>query len=208
MGLAAGGTDVSARIIASRLSEMWGQTLVVDNRPGAGTAIAADITAKAVPDGYTLFLCSIASHGIAPFLYKKLGYNHIKDFAPISLIGTTPNILVVHPALPTKSISEFIAHAKANPGKINFASPGVGISPHMTMELFRLTTAINFVHVSYKGGAPALAELLGGHIQAMFDNLSTQLAPIKAGRVRALAVTSSKRSVYLSDVPTMIESGA
>jgi tripartite-type tricarboxylate transporter receptor subunit TctC len=208
VGVAAGGgTDVSARIVASRLSEMWGQTLVVDNRPGAGTTIGAEIAAKAVPDGYTLLLCAAASHGIAPHLYKKLGYNHIKDFSPISLIGTTPNVLVVHPSLPAKSVSEFITHAKANPGKINFASAGVGTSPHMTMELFRLTTGINIVHIPYKGGAPALAELLGGHIQAMFDNLSTQLSTIKAGRVRALAVTSSKRSTYIPDVPTMIESG-
>lgn len=202
-----GGVDVSARIVAQKMSELWGQTMVVDNRAGAGGTIATDIAAKAPADGYSLLFCGIWSHGVAPSLYRKLSYDHYKDFAPVSMVGTTPNVLVVNPAVPAKTVSEFIAYTKANNGKTVIASPGVGSSPHMTMELFRLTTGINFVHVPYKGGAPALVDLLGGHIPAMFDNMSTQLAVMKSGRTRALAVTSPKRSVHLPDVPTMIESG-
>ena len=202
-----GGVDVSGRILAQKMSELWGQTMVVDNRAGAGGTIGTDIAAKAPADGYTLLLCGIWSHGVAPSLYKKLPYDHYKDFAPVSMIGTTPNVLVVNPAVPAKSVSEFIAYTKANNGKIVIASPGSGSSPHMTMELFRLTTGINIVHVPYKGGAPALVDLLGGHIQSMFDNMSTQLATMKTGRTRALAVTSPKRSMHMPDVPTMTESG-
>jgi len=202
-----GGVDVTARIVASKLSEIWGQQLVVDNRAGAGGTIATDIAAKAAPDGYSLLFCGIWSHGVAPSLYKQLPYDHYRDFAPVSLIGTTPNVLVVNPAVPAKSVSEFIAYAKANDGKIAIAHPGAGSSPHMTLELFRLTTGVNVVPVPYKGGAPALVDLLGGHIPAMFDNMSTQLSVIKSGRTRALAVTSPKRTAHLPDVPTMIEAG-
>jgi tripartite-type tricarboxylate transporter receptor subunit TctC len=204
---AGGGVDITARIVASKLSEIWGQQLVVDNRAGAGGTIATDIAAKAPPDGYSLLLCGIWSHGVAPSLYKSLPYDHYKDFAPVSLIGTTPNVLVVNPALPPKSVSEFIAYTKANNGRITVAHPGVGSSPHMTLELFRLTTGINIVAVPYKGAAPALVDLLGGHLQAMFDNMSSQLLMMQSGRTRALAVTSPRRSVHLPDVPTMIESG-
>ncbi len=202
-----GGVDITARIVAAKLSEIWGQQLVVDNRAGAGGTIATEIAAHAPADGYTLLLCGIWSHGVAPSLYKTLGYDHIRDFAPVSLIGTTPNMLVVLPSFPAKSVSEFIAYVKANPGKVAVASPGAGSSPHMTLELFRLTTGTDFVHVPYKGGAPALADLLGGHIQAMFDNMSSQVATIKAGRTRVLAVTSSKRNAHFPEVATMIESG-
>jgi tripartite-type tricarboxylate transporter receptor subunit TctC len=202
-----GGVDVTARIVAAKLSEIWGQQLVVDNRAGAGGTIATDIAAKSAPDGYSLLFCGIWSHGVAPSLYKQLPYDHYRDFAPISLIGTTPNVLVVNPTLAAKSVSEFIAYTKANNGKISIAHPGVGSSPHMTLELFRLTTGISVVAVPYKGGAPALVDLLGGHIPAMFDNMSTQLALLKSGRTRALAVTSPKRTAHLPDVPTMIESG-
>ena len=202
-----GGVDVTARIVASKLNELWGQPVVIDNRAGAGGTIATDIAAKAPADGYSLLFCGIWSHGVAPSLYRHLPYDHYKDFAPVSMVGTTPNVLVVNPSVPTKSISEFIAYTKANAGKVIIASPGVGSSPHMAMELFRLTTGIDIVHVPYKGGAPALTDLLGGHIPAMFDNMSTQLSVIKSGRTRALAVTSPKRSVHLPDVPTMRESG-
>ena len=202
-----GGVDVTARIVAAKLSELWGQTMVVDNRAGAGGTIATDIAAKAPADGYSLLLCGIWSHGVAPSLYKKLPYDHYRDFAPVSMIGTTPNVLVVNPAVPVKSVSEFIAYTKVNDGKVIIASPGTGSSPHMSMELFRLTTGINIVHVPYKGGAPALVDLLGGHVQSMFDNMSSQLATMKTGRTRALAVTSPKRSVHMPDVPTMTESG-
>jgi tripartite-type tricarboxylate transporter receptor subunit TctC len=202
-----GGVDVTARIVASKLSEIWGQQLVVDNRAGAGGTIATDIAAKAPPDGYSLLFCGIWSHGVAPSLYKHLPYDHYRDFAPVSLIGTTPNVLVVNPTVPAKSVSEFIAYTKANSGKVAIAHPGAGSSPHMTLELFRLTTGVNVVPVPYKGGAPALVDLLGGHIPAMFDNMSTQLSVIKSGRTRALAVTSPKRTAHLPDVPTMIEAG-
>jgi tripartite-type tricarboxylate transporter receptor subunit TctC len=202
-----GGVDVTARIVAGKLSEIWSQQLVVDNRAGAGGTIATDIAAKAAPDGYSLLFCGIWSHGVAPSLYKQLPYDHYRDFAPVSLIGTTPNVLVVNPAVPAKSVSEFIAYTKANNGKVAIAHPGAGSSPHMTLELFRLTTGVNVVPVTYKGGAPALVDLLGGHIPAMFDNMSTQLPVIKSGRTRALAVTSPKRTAHLPDVPTMIEAG-
>jgi tripartite-type tricarboxylate transporter receptor subunit TctC len=202
-----GGVDVTARIVAAKLTELWGQQLVVDNRAGAGGTIATDIAAKAAPDGYSLLFCGIWSHGVAPSLYKQLPYDHYRDFAPVSMIGTTPNVLVVNPTVPVKSVSEFIAYTKANNGKIAIAHPGAGSSPHMTLELFRLTTGVNVVPVPYKGGAPALVDLLGGHIPAMFDNMSTQLSVIKSGRTRALAVTSPKRTSHLPDVPTMMESG-
>jgi tripartite-type tricarboxylate transporter receptor subunit TctC len=202
-----GGVDVTARIVAAKLTELWGQQLVVDNRAGAGGTIATDIAAKAAPDGYSLLFCGIWSHGVAPSLYKQLPYDHYRDFAPVSMIGTTPNVLVVNPTVPVKSVSEFIAYTKANNGKIAIAHPGAGSSPHMTLELFRLTTGVNVVPVPYKGGAPALVDLLGGHIPAMFDNISTQLSVIKSGRTRALAVTSPKRTSHLPDVPTMMEAG-
>ncbi len=202
-----GGVDVTARIVAAKLTELWGQQLVVDNRAGAGGTIATDIAAKAAPDGYSLLFCGIWSHGVAPSLYKQLPYDHYRDFAPVSMIGTTPNVLVVNPLVPVKSVSEFIAYTKANNGKIAIAHPGAGSSPHMTLELFRLTTGVNVVPVPYKGGAPALVDLLGGHIPAMFDNMSTQLSVIKSGRTRALAVTSPKRTSHLPDVPTMMEAG-
>ena len=151
--------------------------------------------------------CNIGTHAIGPALYSKAGVDHIKDFAPISLFGTNPLVLVEHPAVPAKSVQEFLAHIKSNPGKVAIAYGGTGTSPHLTAELFRLTTGIDSVVVPYKGGSAALSDLLGGHVQAMFDGLSTQLATIKAGNVRALAVTSSKRNAHLPDTPTMIESG-
>ena len=202
-----GGVDQTARILSVKLNEIWRQPLVIDNRSGAGGTIATDLAAKAPPDGYSLLFCGIWSHGVAPALYKQLPYDHYRDFAPISMIGTTPNVLVVHPSVPAKTVSEFLGHLKTNSGKVTIASPGVGSSPHMTMELFRLTTKSEFVHVPYKGSGPALVDLLGGHIPAMFDNMTTQLALMKAGRTRALAVTSPKRTSHLPDVPTMRESG-
>jgi len=203
-----GGVDVTARIMASKLSEIWGQQLVVDNRAGAGGTIASEIAAKAAPDGYSLLLCGIWSHGVAPSLYKKLAYDHYKDFAPVSMIGTTPNALVVYPATsPAKTIQEFVAYAQANPGRLTIGHPGVGSSPHMTLELFRLATGINVIQVPYKGAALAIVDLLGGHVQSMFDNMSSQMASLKSGRTRALAVTSLQRTSHLPDVPTMIESG-
>jgi tripartite-type tricarboxylate transporter receptor subunit TctC len=202
-----GGVDISNRIVISRLSDILGQQIVIENRSGASGNLGAEIAAKATPDGYTLFGTSIAQHGVSPALYKKLPYDAVRDFAPISLYGTTPNVLVVHPSVPAKSVAEFIAYAKAGGGKINYASPGVGTSPHMTMELFKLATGVNLVHVAYKGGAPALQDVMGGHIPTLFGNLPEQLGAIKAGRTRALAVSSAKRNPTLPDVPAVAESG-
>ena len=204
---AGGGVDVASRVIAAKLTEYWGQQVVVDNRVGGGQIIATEIVAKAAPDGYTLLSCNIGTHGAGPSLFSKLPYDHIKDFAPISLMGTNPMVLVVNPGVPAKSVKEFIAHANANPGKIVVAYGGIGTSTHMATEMFRLTSGINVVLVPYKGGAAALVDVLGGHVQSMIDGLSTQMTSIKSSRVRALAVTSAKRSAYLPDTPTMIESG-
>jgi tripartite-type tricarboxylate transporter receptor subunit TctC len=202
-----GAVDIVNRIVASRLTEVLGQQVVVENRSGAAGNIGAEIAAKSTPDGYTLFACGVASHGISPAIYKKLPFDAVKDFAPISMIGKTPNVLVVHPAVPAKTVAEFIAHAKAGGGKIPYASPGIGTSPHMTMELFKLATGISLVNVAYKGGAPALQDVMGGHVVGMFGNLPEQISAIKAGRTRALAVSSLKRHPQLPDVPTVAESG-
>lgn len=202
-----GGVDIVTRIVGARWSELLGQQIVVENRAGAGGTVGADHAAKAAPDGYTLLTCQIASHGVSPALYHKLPYDHVRDFAPVSLIGKTPNVLVVHPSVPAHSLKEFIALIKANPGKYNYASPGYGTSPQMTMELFKLTAGLNLFHVPYKGGAPALADVMGGQVMGMFGNLPEQLAAIKGGKTRALAVSSAKRSPQLPDVPTVAESG-
>ena len=202
-----GGTDFTGRLVAAKLSESLGQQVVVENRGGGGGSVGADNAAKATPDGYTLLLGSIATHAVNPALYKKLPYDQIKDFAPVSLIGTVPNVLVVHPSLPAKTFAEFISYAKANPGKINYGSSGVGSPPHLSMELLRSLTGINLVHVPYKGAGPALADLLGGQVQAMCTSLAGQITFIKSGRVRALGVTTAKRNPQLPEVPTIVESG-
>lgn len=201
------GTDTVTRIVSAKLADIWGRPVIVDNRPGAGGTIGVDVAARASPDGYTLLMGTIATHGINPALYQKLPYDHIKDFAPISLIGMTPNVLVVHPAAPAKSVGEFIAHTKKNPSKINYGSAGIGSSAHLSMELFKAMTGTDVVHVPYKGGAAALADLLGGNVQAMFGTLPLQLPHIKAGKVRALGVTTAKRNAQAPTVPTIAESG-
>ena len=200
-------SDTAARIVAAPLSDMWKQPVIVENRPGAGGVPAAELVLKATPDGHTLLLCSIASHGLGPVLHKKLPYDHIKDFAPVSRIGTLPNVLIVHPSLPAKSVKEFVAYAKANPGKLQYGSSGVGNSPHLSMELLRSTTGINVVHVPQKPGQSINQEVVDGRVMAAFNNLPGVLPLAKDGKVRALAVTSAKRSAQLPDVPTMIESG-
>ena len=202
-----GGVDIVTRIVAAKWTELLGQPIVVENRAGAGGTLGADHAAKAVADGYTLLTCQVASHGVSPALYTKLPYDHIRDFAPLSLIGKTPNVLVVHPSVEARTLKEFVDLVKANPGKYNYASPGFGTSPQMTMELFKLTAGINLFHVPYKGGAPALADVMGGQVAGMFGNLPEQLAAIKGGRTRALAVSTLQRSPQLPDVPTVAESG-
>jgi tripartite-type tricarboxylate transporter receptor subunit TctC len=202
-----GGVDIVTRIVAAKWSDLLGQPIVVENRAGAGGTVGTDYAAKAAADGYTLFTCNVASHGVSPALYSKLPYDYIRDFAPISLIGKTPNVLVLHPSVPAQTLKEFIDLAKANPGKYNYASPGFGTSPQMTMELFKLTAGVDLFHVPYKGGAPALADVMGGQVAGMFGNLPEQLAAIRSGKTRALAVSTLQRSPQLPEVPTVAESG-
>ena len=199
--------DIVARLVADRLSKLWDQQVVVENRVGAGGTIAAAAVAKSPADGYTLFHCNIASSAIAPALYSKLPYDALNDFAMVSRIATTANVLLVHPSLPAKSVAEFIAQAKAHPGLISYGSPGVGTSPHLSMELFKTITGLNVVHVAYKGATPALADLMGGQIPAMLANLPAMLPHIGSGKARALATTAAKRAPQLPAVPTMLESG-
>ena len=202
-----GGTDTTGRLVLTRLGEVLGQQIVVDNRAGGGGTIGAMIAAKAAPDGYTFLFGSIATHAVNPAMYKKLPYDHIRDFAPVARIGTVPNVLVVHPALPVKTVGELLSHARASPGKINYGSAGIGSPPHLSMELLKSMTGVNIVHIPYKGAGPALAELLGGQTQVMCTSLAGQLPHIKAGRVRALAVTTARRNAQVPNVPTMIEAG-
>jgi len=202
-----GGVDITGRIVAAKLSEFWGQAMTVENRLGAGGTLAADAVAKAPADGYTFVVCNAASHGIAPSLYKKLPYDPIRDFTPISLLGITSNVMVVHPSVPATTVAEFIAYAKANPGRISFGSSGVGTSPHLSVELLKSMTGINLVHVPYKGGAQSSTDLLGGQIQLLITNLPEQIGYIKAGKTRALGVSTIKRSPQLPDLPTISEAG-
>ena len=199
-------TDIIARIFASRMGEVWGQQLIVENRPGAGGVIGMELAARATPDGYTLALCGI-NITIAPALQPNLPFNHLRDFVPISNVATLPNILVVHPGVPAKTTSEFVAYAKTNPGKMRYASSGVGASPHLTMELFKTLTGINLIHVPYKAMAQGAIDLVGGQVEAAFNNFPTQLPNVRAGKIRALGITSAKRVEQLPDVPTIIEAG-
>ena len=199
--------DIVGRLMADRLSRMWGQQVVVDNRSGAGGTVGAAISARAAPDGYTLFQCNIASSAIAASLYAKLPYDHLRDFVPITRIGTTASVLIVHPAVPAATIAEFIAHARANPGKMSYGSSAAGTSPHLGMELFKTMAKIDVVHVAYKGAPQAVSDLIGGQIPVAISNIPALLPPIQTGRARALAVTSLKRASQLPSVPTMDESG-
>ena len=204
-----GGVDTTARMVGQALGDLWGSTVIIENRPGAAGNIATEVTAKAPPDGYTLVLCNIGSHAVTPARFaKKLTYDPIGDFAFPSMIGGVPNLFMVHPSFPAKTLKQFIAYAKANPGKVNFGSSGVGGSPHLSIELLRLMTGINIVHVPYKGAAGALGDAMSGHIEASVGNLAgAPLAAVKSGRVRALGITSAKRNRQLPDVPTFAEAG-
>lgn len=204
---AGGTTDILARDVAKRLTETLGQSVVVDNRAGAGGNIGSDIVAKSAPDGYTLLMGTVGTHSINPSLYTKMPYDHVKDFAPVVLVAGVPNVLVVYPPLPVNSVADLIKLAKAKPGTINFASSGSGTSIHLSGELFKTMAGVDMVHVPYKGSAPAVTDLMGGQVQIMFDNLPSSLQQIKAGKLRAIAVTSLKRAPALPDVPTIAESG-
>ena len=204
---AGGTTDILARAAAQKLTEALGQSVVVDNRPGAGGNIGAELVAKAAPDGYTLLMGTVGTHAINPSLYAKMPYDHIKDFVPIILVAGVPNVLVVNPSLPIHSVADLIKLAKAKPGTINFASSGSGTSIHLSGELFKTMAGVDMTHVPYKGSAPALTDVMGGQVQIMFDNLPSSLALIKSGKLRAVAVTSLQRAPALPDVPTIAESG-
>ena len=201
-----GGTDTLARIVGQKLGENLGQTMVLDNRPGAGANIGAEIGAHAVPDGYTLTMANIA-HAINMTLYAKPGYDLVKDFAPITLLASTPNILVVHPSVAAKSVQELIALAKARPGQLNYASSGSGSSAHLAAELFKSLAGVNLTHVPYKGGGPAVTSLVGGETVVGFATAPSVLQQIKSGRLRGLGVTTLKRTAAAPDLPTIAESG-
>jgi tripartite-type tricarboxylate transporter receptor subunit TctC len=204
--LAGGPSDVLARTLAQKMNQDWGQPVVVDNRAGAAGIIGADLVAKSASDGYTLMMAQVGDT-ISMSLYSKLPYNFERDFAPITLVGLTPFILVTHPSLPAKNLQELIALAKAKPGTLSFASGGTGVASHLAGELFKSTAGIDVVHVPYKGQAPATADLLGGQVAFMFNNPITSLPHIKAGKLRALAVSTARRFSGLPDVPTVAESG-
>jgi len=204
---AGGTTDILAREVAQKLTEVLGQAVVVDNRPGAAGNIGSDLVAKSAPDGYTLLMGTVGTHAINPSLYSKMPYDHVKDFAPVVLVAGVPNVLVVNPALPVNSVSDLIKLAKDKPGQINFASSGSGTSIHLSGELFKTMAGVDMTHVPYKGSSPALTDLIGGQVQIMFDNLPSALPQIKGGRLRAIAVTSLKRAPVLPDIPTISESG-
>ena len=202
-----GPSDVLARIIGRRLQEILHQPFIIENRPGSGGNIAAEQTSHAAPDGYTLLMGNNSILATNAALYKQLNYNPEKDFIPISLIGSQANILVVNPSVPANSLAELIALAKASPGSLNFASSGHGAAAHLAGELFRTEAKINIVHVAYKGAAPALQDVIAGHVQMMFATAASVIGLIKQGKVRALAVTTPKRTALLPDLPTMDELG-
>lgn len=202
----AGSADTLARTIQPSLSEVLGQSVVIDNRPGASSTIGTDMVAKAAPDGYTLGLIT-TTHTVNPSLLAKLPYDTVRDFAAISLVVSQPNILVVHPSVPVKSVRELVALAKAKPGTLNFASGGNGSSPHLSGELFKLVAGVAITHIPYKGSGPGVTDLLGGHVQMMFAGPLALEQHIRSGRLRPLAIADKRRSTVLPDVPTMAEAG-
>jgi tripartite-type tricarboxylate transporter receptor subunit TctC len=202
-----GGNDVIARLLGQKLSETWKQQVVVENRPGAGGNIGAELVAKAPPDGYTLLLGHTGVFAINPSLYPKLSYDSQKDFSPVSLLATAPLVLVVHPNVPANSLRELIALAKAQPGKLNYASSGSGTGAHLSGELLRSMAKVDLTHVPYKGTAPAMTDLMGGQVQMMFSVLPAVLPHIRSGKLKAIAVTGKQQTSLLPGVPTMAESG-
>jgi len=201
-----GTTDITARLVGQKLAEHIGHAVVIDNRPGAGSLHGIDLVAKAEPDGYTLLVVA-SSLSIIPNMYKKLPFDPVRDLAPITTLIVYPNLVVVHPSVPVKSLSEFIALAKAKPGVLNYVSGGVGTGTHLGAELFKSMAGVNIVHVPYKGGGPALIALQGGHAQLMFAPIPSALPLVKSGKLKALAVTSAKRSPAVPDLPSVAEAG-
>jgi len=204
---AGGPLDTVARLLGQKVSESMKQPIIVDNRPGAGGNIGADFVAKSAPDGYTILMGAVATHAINPTLYSHIPYDPVADFMPITQVASTPNVLVVNPSVPAKDVREFIAYAKANPGRLNFGSGSTGSAGHLAGELFKTMAGVDMTHVPYKGAGPAMQDLVAGQIQLMFDNLASSLGQIRAGKVRALAVTTAKRTSLAPELPTIAESG-
>ena len=202
-----GGTDIGTRIVAQKLQEAWGQAVIVENKPGAAGIVGTELTAKSAPDGYTFMMGNIGTHAINVSLYKKLAYDPVRDFAPVSMVADLPLLLLVHPSVPANSVKELIALAKSQPGKLNFSSSGAGGSMHVAAELFKSMTGVDMVHIPYKGGAPAVADLLSGQVALSFSTVLETIQHVKAGKVRALAVTNDHRSIALPDLPTIAEAG-
>jgi tripartite-type tricarboxylate transporter receptor subunit TctC len=202
-----GGTDLQARTIGQGLHEAWGQPVVVDHRPGGTGAVGSAAVLNSPADGYTLIIVTSSTHAIAPNLHRKPPYDPVKDFAAVAQTATAPEVVVAHPSLPVKSIKDLISFAKANPGKLNFASPGAGTIGHMTGELFKIVTGVNIVHVAYKGSGSATRELLGGQVELMFSAPGAVISHVRAGRLKALAAATAKRSPNLKDIPTLAEAG-
>lgn len=202
-----GSTDIVARIVAQKLAERLKTQVIVDNRGGGGGNIGSDLVAKAAPDGYSLLVGTVGSLTINPSLYKRMPYDPIKDLTPVAYFGSTPNIFVVHPSLPVKTVREFISLARSKPGQLNYASAGTGGSVHLAAELFKSIAKVDMVHVPYKGSGPALIDLLGGHTQLMFSTMPPALPHVKSGRLRALGMTGVRRSPLVPDLPTIAESG-
>jgi tripartite-type tricarboxylate transporter receptor subunit TctC len=206
-----GGTDISARTVAAKLTSLWskagGSNVIVENRGGAGGILGADAVAKARPDGYTLLIANVGTQSINPSLYPKLPYNPDTAFAPISLICELPFVLMASPAFPPNTVKDLVAYAKANPDKVTFASSGSGGSPHLTAEIFQLATGTRMLHVPYKGGGPAMTDLMAGHVNLLFASVLESSGNIKAGKLKGLAVTHAKRSPALPEVPTLAEAG-
>jgi tripartite-type tricarboxylate transporter receptor subunit TctC len=202
-----GGTDVVARVIGQKVSEWWGQAVAVENRPGATGTIGADVVAKSAPDGYTLIMGHVNSHAIAPNLFRKLPYDPIKDFAAVAYVGYVPNVLAVHPSVQAKTMKDLIALAKANPGKLNYASSGNGSTQHLAGEMFKQLAGVDIVHVPYKGSGDAIKDLLGGVVSMNFDTMPPVVEHIRGGRLRGLAISTPQRLPQLADVPTFLEEG-
>jgi len=208
VGFAAGGpSDIVARIVAQQLTERLGQPVVVENRPGATGTIGAELVAKAPPDGYSMYLASQTTHAVAPYMYAKVGYDPIKDFATVARVAHNPLLMVVNPSMPVKSLNDLIALAKARPGQINFATGGIGSSPHMSMELLKSTVIIDMVPIHYKGDGAAIIDIIGGQVPLLTSSISALLPYVRGGKLRGIAVTSLKRSAVAPEFPTIAESG-
>jgi tripartite-type tricarboxylate transporter receptor subunit TctC len=202
-----GPADILGRMVAQKMNEIWGQPAIVDNRPGGNTFIGAEIVAKAPPDGYTQFVAFVGTLAINPGLYRKLPYDPVKSYEPITMLAMVPLILVVGPNVPAKNVQELIALAKSSPGKLTFSSAGVGQGSHLAGEIFKSMTGVQMTHVPYKGNAQATADVVGGHITMIFDGMSSSLPFVRSGRLRALAITTAKRAAAVPEVPTIAEQG-